>query len=127
MLLLAMGVALAMLVSFSAQTATAALPCTITWDGEAGTTSWATGVNWDTDVVPGPNDDVCIPDFSFGIDVVHSSGATTIASIQGSGGLEISGGALDVTGISDPISILVMSGGSLGGPGSVRIDGIGVW
>src|SRR5688572_24309271 len=35
--------------------------CTITWDGGAGTMSWHTAANWDTNVVPGPADDVCIP------------------------------------------------------------------
>jgi hypothetical protein len=77
--------------------------------------------------VPAPADDVCVPDLSVGIDVIQSSGAATVASIQGSGGLEISGGSLDVTGTADPLTELAISGGSLGGPGTVRIGNRFVW
>ena len=124
---LALGVALLVFAGLVAQRVSAAPTCTITWDGEAGTTAWATGLNWDANVVPAPTDVVCVPNLGGAIDVIHSTGATTIASLQGTGGVQISGGTLDVTDTADPIAALLISGGSLGGPGTVRIGAFGAW
>lgn len=37
-----------------------AVPSTVTWDGGAGTFNWLDAANWDTNTLPGPNDDVVI-------------------------------------------------------------------
>ena len=53
-----LGLVLAALTSARGRAAPA---CTITWDGGGGTFSWHTATNWDTNVVPGASDHVCIP------------------------------------------------------------------
>jgi len=35
---------------------------TITWDGGAGNSDWFDALNWDTDALPGPTDEVFIED-----------------------------------------------------------------
>ena len=47
-----------------------AAPCTRTWDGGAGTTAWGTDTNWDTNMLPGPADIVCLG----AAEVVHGAG-----------------------------------------------------
>jgi hypothetical protein len=105
----------------------AAPACTITWDGGGATTAWATGANWDTNVLPTTSDLVCVPNLGAGVEVVHSTGTDSITSLQGAGGVQISGGTLDVSGTADPIDELVVSGGSLTGTGTVRVGTTGTW
>src|SRR5688572_8519234 len=87
--------------------------CTITWDGGAGTMSWHTAANWDTNVVPGPADDVCIP---AGANVLYVTGASTIASLACAGNLTASGGTLMLAGASAIDGSLIVSG-IVGGAG----------
>ena len=58
--------------------AAAGCPGTIKFDNGAGTGVWQTPQNWDTDVLPGPADDVCIP---AGMNVTLPSGTHTINSV----------------------------------------------
>src|SRR4051794_8943982 len=46
------------------------LGCTVNWDGGAGTSRWHDAANWDTDMLPGSSDRVCIPASAPGTTVV---------------------------------------------------------
>jgi hypothetical protein len=65
-------------------------PGTIQWDGGAGTTAWTNPVNWNPNVLPTASDDVCIPDLTSGVEVVHSTGTHSVHSLAGAGGLQVS-------------------------------------
>jgi uncharacterized repeat protein (TIGR01451 family) len=122
---LAAAVVLAIAVPF----ATAVHSCTITWDGGAGTTAWGTGNNWDTNAIPGVTDHVCIPD---GATVVHSTGTTSILSLQSLAGattglLTLSGGTLTLTS-TDPHEAstavdFTQTGGILDGAATLVVSG----
>jgi hypothetical protein len=110
------------------QPAAAAPACTVTWDGGAGTTAWGTATNWSPDTVPGPTDDVCVPDLSPAeFEVVHTTGADSIHSLQGDGGVQLSAGTLDISGTADPIARFGITGGTLSGIGTLRIGSAGTW
>ena len=101
-------------------------PTLITWDGDAGTTSWAEPTNWSGDVLPGPGSHACIA--VAGTTVSLGSGfVASIASLQvmpGSG-LAIAGNAtLDLAG-PDPSSLasLGVFGGTLTGAGTRTVTG----
>src|SRR5580765_2596360 len=97
----------------------AAPACTITWDGSAGTTSWHTATNWDTNVVPGAADHVCI----VGSTVVYSTGTTSILSLQAAGPVSLTGGILNLTdtGNASNVATFSQSSGTLGGAGALNV------
>ena len=68
---------------------------TVTWDGGAGTLEWNDALNWDGDTLPGPDDDVIIPDQVSSLAITHSSGSTEIQTLTllGDESLTISGGS----------------------------------
>ncbi len=108
--------------------ATECAGATITWDGGAGTTAWGTAQNWTGDVLPGAADRACIP-ASAGVTVVHSTGTTSVASLEVTNGLTLSGGTLSVTdtGASSSVGTLTVSGATLGGTGTVDVTGALTW
>jgi hypothetical protein len=69
------------------------------WDGGGDGTSWLDPRNRDTDVLPGPNDDVLI-DSAGDATVVYGSGTRTVRSLQSAEALVIAGGTLTVNGPS---------------------------
>src|SRR5256714_1131351 len=111
-------------------------PCTISWDGGAGTNRWFDSANWTGDRAPGPADEVCI---AAGREVLFDSVSAKVAGLRLDGSLTIEYSGLeiaatreaDVTGslaISTgrltldgdvPIASFRQSGGNLLGPGSV--------
>lgn len=81
----------------------AVVPCTVSWDGGAGTKSWHDADNWSTDAVPGSRDKVCIT--QAGASVVFSEGAVTVAGMDMSQSLKVTGGATLTVGSSLDSSI----------------------
>ena len=69
---------------------------TVSWDGGGGNNSWHTAANWSSNAVPGLNDDVII-DLPGDVTVVHSSGSTTVRSLQCQEGFQLLGGTLTFT------------------------------
>lgn len=69
---------------------------TIHWDGGGDGRSWHDPLNWSTDAVPGPTNDVVIsaPGTNFTVAV---NGNVTIQSLQCGQSLTVSNGALTVT------------------------------
>jgi hypothetical protein len=101
--------------AITAARVTAAPTCVDFDGGPTGTgTAWGTGTNWSTDAVPGLNDAACIGST---FTVVHSTGTDSVAAIQSSGILQLTGGTIDVTSPTDPSAIarLTMSSGTLSG------------
>jgi hypothetical protein len=96
----------------------------LTWDGDAGTTSWNEPTNWSGDAVPGAGAHVCIA--GEGTSVTFDSGSVSIATIEVQAGssLSIVGGSLDITG-PEPSSFdgLYLFAGSLAGTGPRAITG----
>src|SRR5688572_4250126 len=86
---------------------------TISWDGGGGNNSWQTAANWSGNVLPGANDDVII-DVAGDIAVVHSSGTTSVRSLNCQEGFQLLGGSLTVTaGASTVAGALRLAAGSL--------------
>ncbi|MBY0457516.1 MAG: hypothetical protein K2V38_09285, partial [Gemmataceae bacterium] len=65
------------------------------WDGGGDGVSWGDSRNWDTDVVPGPADDVTID--SPGL-TVRSTNAVTVRSLTSNAALALDAGSLTLTG-----------------------------
>ena len=125
-----MGAAVALAGAARLGSAAAAPACTITWDGGAvpASTAWATAANWSGDTLPGAADHVCIP---AGATVVHSTGTTSILSLQSQGALTLSGGTLSLTDTtvgneSNAVSI-VQSGGTLDGAATLIVSSSYQW
>ena len=101
-----------------------AAPCTWTWDGGAGTTAWGTDTNWDTNMLPGPADIVCLG----AAEVVHGAGSTAVLAIQGgSGQLRVTGGTLWLTSTTEPSpfpGVISAEGGELRLAGPVTTDAV---
>ncbi|HET9300911.1 MAG TPA: hypothetical protein VFO11_13265, partial [Candidatus Polarisedimenticolaceae bacterium] len=102
-------------------------PGSIQWDGGAGTTAWTTITNWSSNTMPGPSDDVCIPDLVAGVEVVHSSGTHAIHSLAGPGGLQVSGGTLSFAVDSPGLGQLTLSGGTLSCAGDLPVTNAFSW
>ena len=100
---------------------------TLTWTNPAGG-NWHTGTNWDTGNVPVNGDDAVIGNIG-GNTVTYSSGTTNLNSFSAGDNLRITGGTLNVASASnvDAGAILTLSGGELGGAGSVTVNGNFDW
>src|SRR4026207_430863 len=83
---------------------------TISWIADSG--DWSTPGNWNTGVLPGPNDDVLI-DRPGLITVTHSSGAHSVKSIQCHESFVLSGGSLAVSNTVQVNNTFTLSGGTL--------------
>jgi hypothetical protein len=124
------------------------LPAAVFWTNLAGG-DWAVPGNWSTGALPGPSDDVYLPDnfispVSGRITITHTTGNDAIASLHnyGSGAgpddslarseLVLSGGSLAVgsslfSGRSEITSYLTINGGTLAGPGDLTVDSGLTW
>jgi Bacterial Ig domain/PKD domain/Calx-beta domain/Palmitoyl protein thioesterase len=119
--------------------------CTITWDGGAGTARWHDAANWDTNVVPGPADRVCIPAGAPGavvllgdptgtaVAALHSekpvnvaAGQLTLAGSSAVDALRLTGGVVDAAELAVATE-LTQTGGELTGAGTVSVEGVMVW
>ncbi|HEV2757580.1 MAG TPA: hypothetical protein VG318_17585, partial [Actinomycetota bacterium] len=106
-----------------------ASPCaqaTISWDGGAGTSSWATPANWTGDRLPDASDHVCIPSGAAGSSVSHS-GTTSIKSLEAQKPFAL-GGSLSLS--STTVASSIGGGtwtGTLSGPGELQIAGTVDW
>jgi RHS repeat-associated protein len=100
--------------------------CTDTWTGGAGTEVWQTAANWSTGSAPGSGDIACV---GSGVTVQVTSGTNQAASLQDEGGLDISGGSLELESPSEASSTasLTLSGGTLTGAGEVDVSGSFSW
>ncbi|MCZ7628880.1 MAG: hypothetical protein M5U19_07355 [Microthrixaceae bacterium] len=97
--------------------------CTVSWDGGAGDGRWDTAANWDTDVVPGSTDRACIPE---GSTAEHSTGTSSVGSVDAQGTLRVSGGTLGIAGDSS-VSNLQVAGGILDGSGDLAVTDTFTW
>ena len=100
--------------------------CTDTWTGGAGTEVWQTAANWSTGSVPGSGDIACV---GSGVTVQVTGGSNQAASLQDEGGLDISGGSLELTSSSEASSTasLTVSGGTLTGAAELDVSGSFSW
>src|SRR5512132_1889159 len=107
--------------------ASGAVPCTVNWDGGAGTDLWNDAANWTGDSVPAPTDYVCIPDTVLSQVRIDSSTTATIQAVDSSETLRIEG-ALSLTdaGVDSSVSNLEIAG-TLDGSGTLTVDGSLTW
>ncbi|MDD2685528.1 MAG: filamentous hemagglutinin N-terminal domain-containing protein, partial [Gallionella sp.] len=87
-------------------------PSTFTFTNAAGGLDWSQAGNWSSGILPGVLDNALI---SAGYAVTHSVGNDTIAglTINLGNSLDVSGGSLTVTGLTDVAGVLAVSGGTL--------------
>ncbi|MFO7906868.1 MAG: hypothetical protein ACQESR_03205 [Planctomycetota bacterium] len=88
------------------------LLATVYWDGEAGDFNWHSPLNWDSDALPGPTDDVTI-DVAEEVTIVHQAGTTEINSLTSTNKLAIRGGILDVATNVQVDNNFTLDGGAL--------------
>ena len=69
----------------------------VSWIAPAGG-DWGVGANWSTGTVPGSGDTAIIASLNPGAQVTYSTGNSTVAAVQASSPLEITGGTLTVSG-----------------------------
>lgn len=115
---------------------------TVTWTGDAGTSDWATGGNWNTGNVPGADDEIVISSgsvvYTAGGDLTINGSLTVtgtgsfeqtdgIAYMQGSGTINITDGGVFSMGTCDEITerlTINIDGGTFNyGTGAGRING----
>ena len=87
------------------------LLATVTWVGAAGG-AWNVGSNWSGGNLPGASDDVVI-DIAGANPITHSGGSDTIHSLTSQETLVLSGGTLKVTGTIQGGGGITLSGGTL--------------
>ena len=85
----------------------------VSWIAPAGG-DWSVGSNWSTGTVPGTGDTAIIASLNPGAQVTYSTGSSTVAAVQASSPLEITGGTLTVTGSAAITgTIFTLDGGTL--------------
>ena len=99
-----------------------AYAASVTWDGGGGDLNWQNALNWNADTLPGPGDDVVIPDLSPDITITYSL-VSSINSLTSPEAMVISGGSLDVAAASTINAPLTISGGVLTGAGDLTVAG----
>lgn len=91
----------------------APLPCTIAWDGGAGTDDWHHSANWTPDRLPGPSDVACVDASVAGNEVVlRADVVTQVQAVQTDNWLVLQGGSLAISGPSYTMATRV-DGGAL--------------
>ena len=96
--------------------------CTKSWTGSAGDGVWGTAANWAPSGVPGAGDQASIPS---GATVQVQSGHS-VGSVESAGSLQLTSGSLSVSDASQAAS-LTISGGSLGGAGTLNVSDSFSW
>jgi hypothetical protein len=101
----------------------AADPCTIDWDGGAGTSSWHDDANWTGDRVPRSDDEVCI---GAGADVRFTAANAQVAGLRLGGSMTIAFSELEVLGTaeSDGAGTLTLSAGRLAVDRELRVGAL---
>src|SRR3989442_5715413 len=89
------GILGALAAAVSVGLAPAASPCTIEWDGGAGTNRYGDAENWTGDRVPGAGDRACI---GAGHPVIFGSGFASVGAIDSESSFTVSGGQLTIGG-----------------------------
>jgi PASTA domain len=116
--LILVAVACVLALSVSAEPASSAPACTVTWKAAIAAGFWDLASNWQEGRVPGLAADVaCIP---AGVTVTYRNATTTVMTVLSQGTLTVTGGTLNVTGTganSSDIATLNLQSGSLGGVG----------
>ena len=85
----------------------------VSWIAPAGG-DWGVGANWSTGTVPGTSDTAIIASLNPGAQVTYNTGNSTVAAVQASSPLEITGGTLTVTGSTQITgTTLTLDGGTL--------------
>jgi phage baseplate assembly protein gpV len=103
------------------------VPCSVTWDGGAGTDNWADAANWSGDSVPSTSDSVCIPNTALSLVLIDSVTTATIQAIDSAETLRVEGNlSLTDTGVDSTISNLELNG-TLDGWGTLTVDGSLSW
>jgi sugar lactone lactonase YvrE len=99
-------------------------PCTDTWIGP-NDGSWQEVSNWSAGRIPGPSDVACV---GSGVTVQLSAGDNHVGALYADG-LAIGGGSLTLENTSEAshVSSLTLEKGTLGGPGSLIVDGSLTW
>jgi hypothetical protein len=105
---------------------------TVFWSNAAGGV-WETPGNWSTGYRPGPADDVVINNLNSGATITHQSDSTVIHSLTTNlanpATFAFSGGSLTVlaTSVLDSHTTLNLTGGAIGGPGEIDLNGLLTW
>ena len=114
-----------LLVLAAASPASADCPGTTNFDNSRGTGQWNDPNNWDTNVLPGAGDDVCIS--GFGVTLALASPSIRSLTVAGTGGLGIiSTGTLTLAAASRVDGVLSL-GGTLAGAGDLTVNGSMTW
>src|SRR5262245_48117015 len=120
-------------------------PAAVFWDGGGDGVNWTSALNWSTDALPGPADDVTIN--AGATTVIIGSGTQSIHSLQSSSALNLTGATLAVSGtanVTNTVSItgafatltlggdsevqnLTQTAGTINGAGTLTIDGNWSW
>ena len=85
---------------------------TVTWDGEGGDSLWHTAANWDSDVVPGSQDDVII-DIPSSETVINVGANADVRSLQSSESIKVSSGTLTLRSESSLAALEMVQGTAL--------------
>lgn len=99
-------------------------PGTINFDNGAGNGLWTTADNWDTDVLPGPGDDVCIDGFAVTLNGAPPTHTIGSLHVSGTGSLILGSSiTLTIDGDSQIDGSLTLSAGTVTGAGDVTVAG----
>ncbi len=90
---------------------TRTLLAAVSWDGGGGDLNWSNAANWDTNLLPGSDDDVSIGAGFVGI--VHYGGTHAVKSVVSASPFTQAGGTLTVSTTIDVSSSFNVSGGVL--------------
>jgi Ca2+-binding RTX toxin-like protein len=98
---------------------------TVTWDNGGGDTSWFTADNWNPDVTPADTATAILTDTGAAAILYDQNTATTLTSISGDEGLNISTGTLLVSTDSTLAGAVSVTGGTIGAVsgGTLQFDG----
>lgn len=99
----------------------------LTWTGAAGNNNWHSAGNWDANRLPGPDDDVVIPELLGDVLVQISTASATVNSLACAETLSVIGDAitpiLTVNGPSQITGSLLLDSGRLQGNGDITVTG----
>jgi hypothetical protein len=99
----------------------------ISWDGGGGDLSWHNPLNWSSDVLPGPNDDVTI-NVAGAPTIVHDQGVnTSVRTLISSEAIALSNGVFSVGVLWRQNAPFTMIGGALEGAGNLALAGGSDW
>jgi hypothetical protein len=98
----------------------------IYWDGEADDNLWSNPLNWSTNNLPGPLNDVIIDVPESDITVVLGEGDHNVRSLSSSESIDIRAGSLTLNETSQ-LAALDLTGGAVLGSGDIELTGTSHW